>query len=854
MKENVPNYWKKAKNDFKATNWIALFLIFASLSLLFFPQIRAEEEEDNEPPVFSGLLSVTTSSIGGKPFILDWSPAEDNSSVLYNIYISTTSKCQNFSSPNATTDNAWTELDESEYGFKGGVRYYFVVRAEDSYGNEDNNTVERSEIYPYRGGVVGDSNSDKNSKNEDSLPSSEILLRIILIFGFIAFLIFYAKKKRFLILIFFLLLCSMIILEESSAQAAPSFSSEFLEDKGHISLNSTNNSYNTTIRVTNTGTGHITIENKIKEIENITIDYPGSLFIPQGGYTDMWANFTLNKTFNETAEREANISQKIIKVGGVPYCQDKGKSIFAYLFLNRTSLPNITGKEYQKFIESGKNRTFLLNITNLGNGNDTFELSLLEIPSGWNASFNLTLITLRENSTREVMLNITAPKNATNNEKFCLNVTVRSIFACFNNTDFWEGVVIVKNPNHAPVVELETPQNKEIIEESEITLKWTGFDEDKDNLNFTIFIGFSTQNFFVPEENYTETHYNLTGLIEASYFWKIKVFDGNLSNESKIREFSVDLPNQSPTAFIDSITPTNAKVGESVSFAARGEDDGHINSYWWRSSISGFLSDKKSFTRSNLSVGIHTIYLKVKDNENVWSNEDSFVLTIYKNQKPIPILKSDKSVIFVGETLHFEAWQSYDSDGEISHFLFDFGDGNNSGWIDVSNISHRYTKFGTFIVILKVQDNNGEENSTILYLEVKEEEKEIKKPELIVNLPKKIFETGERIIISGTLKYSSGAPIENVLIVLKISAAGKEFEKRTDNNGAFEFETRIEEEGIFALNISLFIDGEELNFEEKIEVVSSKKEDSDEASLVIFATIFILGVISVILFKKGFNR
>jgi hypothetical protein len=87
-----------------------------------------------------------------------------------------------------------------------------------------------------------------------------------------------------------------------------------------------------------------------------------------------------------------------------------------------------------------------------------------------------------------------------------------------------------------------------------------------------------------------------------------------------------------PTATIDSIIPDPAEQGvDTVSFAGHGTDpDGSIAAYNWRSSINGHLSNSVSFTTpaSSLSVGTHTIYFKVQDDDGAWSTEDIGGLTV----------------------------------------------------------------------------------------------------------------------------------------------------------------------------------------------------------------------------------
>ena len=103
----------------------------------------------------------------------------------------------------------------------------------------------------------------------------------------------------------------------------------------------------------------------------------------------------------------------------------------------------------------------------------------------------------------------------------------------------------------------------------------------------------------------------------------------------------VEVVNQPPTAYIDSISPTDASVGETVIFDGHGTDaDGTVVAYRWRSSLDGDLSAKASFDTSSLSVGEHTIYLKVQDNTGGWSEEVRSRITVSGGAAAVPAINS----------------------------------------------------------------------------------------------------------------------------------------------------------------------------------------------------------------------
>jgi hypothetical protein len=99
------------------------------------------------------------------------------------------------------------------------------------------------------------------------------------------------------------------------------------------------------------------------------------------------------------------------------------------------------------------------------------------------------------------------------------------------------------------------------------------------------------------------------------------------------------LPNQAPVAHIDSITPTTQYVGHPVSLTGHGSDiDGTIIAYKWRSNINGVFGALNTITTDSLSVGIHTIFFSVQDDDGIWSPEVQATLTIFVDTIP-PIIE-----------------------------------------------------------------------------------------------------------------------------------------------------------------------------------------------------------------------
>jgi PKD repeat protein len=93
-----------------------------------------------------------------------------------------------------------------------------------------------------------------------------------------------------------------------------------------------------------------------------------------------------------------------------------------------------------------------------------------------------------------------------------------------------------------------------------------------------------------------------------------------------------------------------------------------------------------------------------ESNEN--NNIRAFDLTIKEpNKPPEAVLLAEPQTVELAEAnIEFDGSSSKD-DGKIIEYFFDFGDGDNSGWIEDSRVSHRYRKTGTYVASLAVKDD-----------------------------------------------------------------------------------------------------------------------------------------------------
>ena len=130
--------------------------------------------------------------------------------------------------------------------------------------------------------------------------------------------------------------------------------------------------------------------------------------------------------------------------------------------------------------------------------------------------------------------------------------------------------------------------------------------------------------------------------------------------------FFIGGSSQLPIAYIDSIFPKESAFGEQVTFTGYGTDpDGEIVAYQWRSSIDGVLGDSAILEISSLSEGTHTVYFKVQNDGEKWSQETYRSMIVFSEYNYKPFLNS------------FEATPASISRGESSTLRWDVSDATN---------------------------------------------------------------------------------------------------------------------------------------------------------------------------------
>jgi len=199
-------------------------------------------------------------------------------------------------------------------------------------------------------------------------------------------------------------------------------------------------------------------------------------------------------------------------------------------------------------------------------------------------------------------------------------------------------------------------------------------------------------------------------LLILSLFFAHGVFtrtgDNENDGETYLRE------NKPPIAIL-SVSSTYLLVGESVTlFGGESYDiDGWISGYIFSfgdGSESGLISER-SIVHFYEEPGNYSVKLMVVDDRNqksFWS--DSILISVAEPEDNPPVARLFvKERVRTHENVLFDASESYDPEGKILSYVYDFGDGNNTGSTYNNSVYHSYEESGEYNVSLYVIDEKG---------------------------------------------------------------------------------------------------------------------------------------------------
>jgi hypothetical protein len=176
--------------------------------------------------------------------------------------------------------------------------------------------------------------------------------------------------------------------------------------------------------------------------------------------------------------------------------------------------------------------------------------------------------------------------------------------------------------------------------------------------------------------------------------------------------------NQPPVAVLWA-DPVNVQRGYNVRFdgSQSYDPDGTVVSYYFdygNGQNSGWVSGNFIYY-AYPQIGVYYAKLKVRDNSGAESGWSASVrIDVYEqqqNQLPVAVLTAQPTNVRPYMNVKFDGSGSYDPDGVVTIYYFDYGDGQNSGWTQNSYVYHSYQQVGTYFAKLKVKDNRGAESA-----------------------------------------------------------------------------------------------------------------------------------------------
>jgi len=184
---------------------------------------------------------------------------------------------------------------------------------------------------------------------------------------------------------------------------------------------------------------------------------------------------------------------------------------------------------------------------------------------------------------------------------------------------------------------------------------------------------------------------------EGDYYVTLEIVDGDGGSGSKVRKLAVG--NEAPSANF-SWSPLSMSTLQDVQFTSQCTDpDGLVVSWSWDFG-DGSFGEGSSVKHRYSSIGTYHVVLMVTDDDGAKAAA-SAILTVV-NARPVVTFSCPSEVMSLEEVEFID--RSFDPDGRIRSWSWDFGDGGRS---TSASPCHTYLRPGVYEVALTVIDNLG---------------------------------------------------------------------------------------------------------------------------------------------------
>lgn len=288
------------------------------------------------------------------------------------------------------------------------------------------------------------------------------------------------------------------------------------------------------------------------------------------------------------------------------------------------------------------------------------------------------------------------------------------------NTDEKEdSKLITIKVNSKPDAIINKPSDAAIFEiDQEISFESGSTDNEGDSITYL-------WNSNIDGELSTEMDFDKS-LTEGEHTITLEIDDGHGGKDETTISLTVGEGNLAPEAII--LSPSNNDkfdLGKLITFDASSStdpNDGDNLTYTWESDNDGPIGEGEILTYNGLTLNTHEITLTVEDPKGA-TDETSVIIEII-SPIPEPVIKSGGQTSSVtveieeGKTVTvpFSAESSTNID-YIASYNWDFGDGNTEV-TSITTVDHEYTEEGTYVVKLTIIDNNGNQDSDTMTVEI----------------------------------------------------------------------------------------------------------------------------------------
>jgi hypothetical protein len=133
------------------------------------------------------------------------------------------------------------------------------------------------------------------------------------------------------------------------------------------------------------------------------------------------------------------------------------------------------------------------------------------------------------------------------------------------------------------------------------------------------------------------------------------------------------------------------------------------------------------------------------------------------NNPPVAMLTADRHTAEVNETINFDGGSSYDNDegDQVKEYKFDWGDGQDTGWVTTAAVPYTYGEPGNYTVQLWVKDNQSlqcEEPDTLQITIISDTAN--KPPQAVLVADKQDVSTGETVTFDGGASTDPDGQVE----------------------------------------------------------------------------------------------